>query len=86
MSLALTIFTNIGDNGVELASYQAPSSSHILEVWDKIPRAKEVTLHYLVLLDENNHIDSKFIDAKYVGQLLEMWGNFDSFYQEFQEG
>ncbi|GAL30308.1 hypothetical protein JCM19239_5740 [Vibrio variabilis] len=37
-------------------------------------------------MEGNDHIDSKFIDAKYVGQLLEMWGNFDSFYQEFQEG
>jgi hypothetical protein len=36
-------------------------------------------------MEGSNHIDSKFIDTRYVGQLLEMWGQFDTFYQQFQE-
>ncbi|GMQ46786.1 hypothetical protein [Vibrio sp. 10N] len=86
MSLALTIFTNAGESGVELASYQAPSATHAVDVWDAIPRATEVTTHYLVIMEGNNHIDSKFIETRYVGQLLEMWGKFDHFYEEFQQG
>ncbi len=85
MCLALTIFTNVGKTGVELASYQAPSATRAVEIWDKIPSASEVTLHYLVIMEGNNHIDSKFIDTRYVGQLLEMWGQFDTFYLQFQE-
>lgn len=85
MSLALTIFTNVGKTGIELASYQAPSATHAVEIWDKIPSASEVTLHYLVIMEGRNHIDSKFIDTRYVGQLLEMWGQFDTFYHQFQE-
>lgn len=85
MSLALTIYTNVGNTGVELASYRPPSATSAVEIWDKIPSAPEVTLHYLVIMEGGNHIDSKFIDTLYVGQLLEMWGQFDKLYQQFQE-
>lgn len=82
MSLSLAIYNTVGDTGIELATFSNACSDSIIAQWNSIATATEVMPHYLVLLDNHNHVNSKFIAQRDVYQLLDLWGNFDSFYAE----
>ncbi|NOI21866.1 hypothetical protein [Vibrio mediterranei] len=86
MSLSLTIYNTVGETGIELANFSNACSESILAQWNAIPTANQVTPHYLVLLDDKDHLNSKFITQREVYQLLELWGNFDDFYTELPSG
>ncbi|MCY9853357.1 hypothetical protein [Vibrio mediterranei] len=86
MGLSLAIYNTVGETGIELATFSNACSESILAQWNAIPTANQVTPHYLVLVDDKDHVNSKFITQREVYQLLELWGNFDDFYAELPTG
>ncbi|SEF91368.1 hypothetical protein [Vibrio hangzhouensis] len=83
---SLVIYSNTGASGIVLAQHPSKSQTPLLSQWEAIPPAQGVTGHFLVLRRGEEHLDSKFIRYTHVCQLLELWGEFDQFYQELPCG
>ncbi|MBY6199233.1 hypothetical protein [Vibrio hangzhouensis] len=83
---SLVIYSNTGASGIALAEYPSQTQTPLLNQWDAIPASQHVTGHFLVLRQDEDHLDSKFISHAHVCQLLELWGEFDKFYQELPCG